>query len=432
MHWQLTRFSDRIRLGGDALIAVALAAAVGLTALAAGGAPFAGRIAAVPAAAGLLALVERRRRPLPVLLVVFAVVYVEEIASPHFQVATFLAVMVATYSLGAHAPRRVLGLGLLVGGVGVVIGHSLGKRTHYSGASADVFFVVILVLAPVLIGRVVRARSQLANSLREATERLKAARSERLAAGVAADRAQLSKRIDAALLDGLGRMVENVECETPAQVSALERIARELMGRLRGLLKDLRAGEETLRPGGSISELHARVQRTIEADAAMTNAPSAGKASPRRGALVSPRVIDAALAVVALVLTAGLLASTLGDHTLRGPRWGGALLAVAVAAPIAVTASPAAPVCSKNATRVRTCSARGMTRIAIRVATPSVPSAVISASSAFCRIRFHASSAACCSASFFLRPEPPPYIDPLSRTAASKTFSWSGPLSLTS
>ena len=42
------------------------------------------------------------------------------------------------------------------------------------------------------------------------------------------------------------------------------------------------------------------------------------------------------------------------------------------------------------------------------VAPPSIPSAVISASSAFCRIRFHASSAACCSASFLLRPEPPP------------------------
>ena len=105
LQWQLTRFSDRIRLDGDALIAVALAAAVGVTALAAGGAPLAGRLAAVPAAVGLLALVERRRRPLPVLLVVFAVVFVEEIASPHaYQVATFLAVMVATYSLGAHAP----------------------------------------------------------------------------------------------------------------------------------------------------------------------------------------------------------------------------------------------------------------------------------------------------------------------------------------
>ena len=219
--------------------------------------------------------------------------------------------------------------------MGVVIGHSLGKRTHYSGASADAFFFLILVLAPVLIGRVVRARSQLANSLREATERLKAARSERLAAGLAADRAQLSESIDAALLDGLGRMVEHAECETPAQVSALERIARELLGRLRGLLKDLRAGEEALRPGGSISELHARVQRAIEADAALRSAPSAAKASPRRGALVSPRVIDAALAAVALVLTAGLLASTLGAHTLRGTRWGDALLAVAVAAPIA-------------------------------------------------------------------------------------------------
>jgi signal transduction histidine kinase len=336
LHWQLTRFSDRIRLGGDALIAVALAAAVGLTALAAGGSPLAGRIAAMPAAAGLLALLERRRRPLPVLVVVFAVVFVEEIASPHaYQVATFLAVMVARYSLGAHAPRRVLGLGLLIGCVGVVIGHSLGKRTHYSGASADVFFVVILVIAPVLIGRVVRARSQLANSLREATERLRAARSERLAAVLAADRARLSESIDAALLDGLGKMVEHAECETPAQVNALERIARELLARLRGLLKDLRAGEEAFRPGRSISELHAPVQRAIEADAALLSAPSAAKASPRRGGLVSPRLIDAALAAVALVLAAGLLASTVGNHTLRGPRWGDALLAVAVAAPIA-------------------------------------------------------------------------------------------------
>jgi signal transduction histidine kinase len=336
LHWQLTRFSDRIRLDGDALIAVALAAAVGLTALAAGGAPLAGRIAAVPAAAGLLALLERRRRPLPVLLVVFAVVFVEEIASPHaYQVATFLAVMLATYSLGAHAPGRVLGLGLLVGCVGVVIGHSLGKRTHFSGASADVFFFVILVLAPVLIGRVVRARSQLGNSLREATERLRAARAERLAAGLAADRAHLSETIDAALLDGLGRMVEHAECETPAHVSALERIARELLTRLRGLLKDLRLGDEALGPVGSIPELHARVQRVIEADAALGSAPGVGRASPRRGALVSPRLIDAALVAVALVLTAGLLVSTLGANTLRGTRWGDALLAIAVTAPIA-------------------------------------------------------------------------------------------------
>jgi signal transduction histidine kinase len=335
-YWQLTRLSDRFRLGGDALIAVSLAAAAGGTALAAGGSPLAARLAAVPAAAGLLALLQRRRRPLPVLLAVFAVVFVEELASPHaYQVATFLAVMVATYSLGAHAPKRVVALGVLLGCVGVVIGHSLGKRTHYSDASADVFFIVILVLAPVTVGRVVRARSQLASRLREATERLTAARSERLAATRAADRAQLSESIDAALLEGLGRIVEHAECVTLAQVSALERIARQLLVQLRGLLKDLRAGEEALEPSGPLSELHARVQRAIEAEAALPSAPNASKASPSRWALVSPRPIDAALAIVALVVTAGLLASTLGDHALRGTRWGDALLAVAVAAPLA-------------------------------------------------------------------------------------------------
>ena len=261
----------------------------------------------MPAAAGLLVLLERRRRPLPVLVAVFAVVFVEELASPHaYQVATFLAIMVATYSLGAHAPRRVLVPGLLLGCVGVGIGHSLGKRTHYSDASSVVFFILILVLAPVLVGRVVRARSQLASRLREATERLTAARSERLAATLAADRAQLSESIDAALVDGLGRMVEHAECVTLAQVSALERIARELLGQLRGLLKDLRAGEEPLSPTGSLYELHARVQRAIEAEAALPSGATAGSASARHGALVSPRVIDAALAILALVVTAGL------------------------------------------------------------------------------------------------------------------------------
>jgi signal transduction histidine kinase len=269
-------------------------------------------------------------------VVVFAVVFVEELASPHaYEVATFLAIMVATYSLGAHARKRVLALGLLLGCVGVAVGHSLGKRSGYSDASADVFFILILVLGPVLLGRVVRARSQLASSLREATARLTAARSERLAATLAADRAELSESIDAALLDGLGRMIEDAECVTRAQVSALERIARELLGQLRRLLNDLRTGEEALEPRGSLPELHVRVQRAIESEAALPSGLTAGTASSRCWALFSPRLIDAALAMVALVVTAGLLASTLGDRALRRTRWGDALLVVAVAVPIA-------------------------------------------------------------------------------------------------
>ncbi len=180
------------------------------TALATGGSSIPLRLCAVVAAAGLLVLVERRRHPLPVLVVVFAVVFVEELCSPHaYGVASCLAIMVATYSLGVHAPRRVLALGVLIGGVGVAIGHSLGKTTHYSNASADAFFVLILVPGPVFVGRAIRARSELASRLHEATERLRAARSEHVAETLAADRVRLSERIDGALLDGLGRMLQH-------------------------------------------------------------------------------------------------------------------------------------------------------------------------------------------------------------------------------
>jgi hypothetical protein len=46
-------------------------------------------------------------------------------------------------------------------------------------------------------------------------------------------------------------------------------------------------------------------------------------------------------------------------------------------------------------------------------------------------IAFQAASAACCSASFFDRPEPDPYVRPPTRTDARKNFWWSGPLSST-
>lgn len=335
LQWHLTRFSNRFRLGGDALLAVSLASVTAGTALAAGSS-VAMRLYGVAAAAGLLVLVERRQRPLLVVMVAFCVVFIEELAAPRaFSVTSFLAIMVASYSLGAYAPRRVLALGMVLGVPGVVLGHSLGKPTHYSDASADSFFFLILVFGPVLVGRIVRARSQLASRLREATERLAAARSERVAATLADDRAQLRERIDAALVDGLGRMVELAQCVTLEQVGALERTAREVLGQLRGLLRDLRGREESLAPSGTVSDLHARVHRALEAEAALPWTPGTAKAPPRQWALMSPRLVDAGLAIVSVVVAGGLLVGTVSDESLRGPRWGDALLAVAVAGPIA-------------------------------------------------------------------------------------------------
>jgi signal transduction histidine kinase len=346
IQWQWARVVGRIRLSSDGLIALSLVAVMAGTALGTGHSSIGARLGAVAAAFGLIVLIERRRHPVPVLVATFAVVFVEELLSPHgFSVASFLAIMVATYSLGAHAPRRSLAIGMAIGAVGVAIGHALGNKTSYSDVSSDAFFLLILVVGPAVVGRLVRVRLQLVGRLREATTRLAAARSERVAAALAADRVRLSESIDATLLDGFGRMLAHAECETLAQVSALERIARELLSRMRSLLKDLRGGEEERQPANSITELHARVRRAIEAEAELlgpTGAPvAASSAAPMcmapssRWALVSPGVIDAALAIVAAVVGAGLLASTIGATALHGPRWAEALLAVAVAAPIA-------------------------------------------------------------------------------------------------
>jgi signal transduction histidine kinase len=130
-------------------------------------------------------------------------------------------------------------------------------------------------------------------------------------------------------------MADLGQCVTLARVSELERIARDMLRQLRGLLGELREREDSLAPSGSLADLHARVQRALEAEAALPPAPGEARAAPRRWALVSPRLIDAGLAILAMVVAAGMLASTLGNNALRGPRWGDALLAVAVAGPIA-------------------------------------------------------------------------------------------------
>lgn len=346
MLWQWARIPGRTGLGGDRLIAVALAAGMAGAALGTGHASLGARTGAAIASAGLLVLVLRRRRPLLVVVVAFSLVFVQELISPHaYGVASFLAIMVATYSLGAHGSRLSLAAGIVLSAGGVAIGHALGEKTNHSDVSSDAFFLLILVVGPVLVGRLVRARSDLAGRLRDATKRLAAARSERLSAALAADREQLTETIDAALLEGLAPMVAHAECATLAQVSALEQIARALLSRMRTLLKDLRSGEEAREPAGSITELHTRVQRAIEAEAALVASPRADAAlpgspgtdvtRPRRWALLSTRAIDGGLTIVAAVVTAGLLASTVDATALHGPRWAEGLLGVAAGAPIA-------------------------------------------------------------------------------------------------
>ena len=139
------------------LLALAMAVAAGLS----GPAQPAVRAVAVLSAAGLLVLAVRRRHPLAALGAVIAVVLIETItASQSVAAPSFLALMTATYSVGAHASARAAAVGLPAAVIGVAAAQVLSPQSqNYSHADSIAFFTVLLVTAPAMAGAVVRARA---------------------------------------------------------------------------------------------------------------------------------------------------------------------------------------------------------------------------------------------------------------------------------
>jgi hypothetical protein len=147
----------------DRLLAIALTLAMAVMAALAGPAAVGERVGAVIAAGGLLALEYRRRRPLAAVTAVVVVVVVEVVASPQGSTApAFLAIMVGTYSLGAYATTWSLVAGLALATAGVATAQYLAPTQGYSHASADIFLVALLVLAPAVVGGVMGVRDRLA------------------------------------------------------------------------------------------------------------------------------------------------------------------------------------------------------------------------------------------------------------------------------
>jgi hypothetical protein len=97
----------------DLLLAAVLAAAMALAALTTSAVGPLPRVGAAVAAAGLLGLALRRRRPFAATAVVVAVIVTEVVPAPEgSQAPAFLALMVAAYSLGAYARPAGLAAGL--------------------------------------------------------------------------------------------------------------------------------------------------------------------------------------------------------------------------------------------------------------------------------------------------------------------------------
>lgn len=343
----LRRFSSpRLRLGADAAIPIAIAAAQALIVLASGGLGTEVRLVGVVCAGGFVALRWRTCVPLAVFVVTFAAVFAQELLAPHLQSPVpFLAIFVASYSLGAHARLAALVVGVALGVPGVAVGHALGPPVHtFSDLSADVFFFAVLVLAPAVVGRVVRARAELAARLQASGRRLNALREQRVSGAVVEERDRIFTELERVMLGGLEGMAVHAEASSLEQVTALERAAREALAAMRGLLAGLRAGLQELGPSRSLSELHERVWLALAAGsdpaALAVGRESLGSADEdatlrRRGAMLSGRRVDFGLGVVAVVLSCVALLTTLVGTSHHGPQAIDALLAAATVAPIA-------------------------------------------------------------------------------------------------
>lgn len=257
-------------LAADSVIAAVLTGAMAAAVAVAGPVGLVPRAGSVVVACGLLALAARRRRPLPVLSAVVAVVLVELVAAPTANpAAAFLALMVASYSLGVHAEPGAAGAGLLVASGGVAVAQVLAPGAGFSHAAAISFFVATLVLAPALAGCLVRARLRLAGRVRGAVSTLADQSAARIEQNRATQRDVLRARLDATITSGLDALRPYAAVRDRDDVAAVRDGGRRLLADMRELLGKLRGAGEAAGPTvpeTPVASLREQVTRALTAE----------------------------------------------------------------------------------------------------------------------------------------------------------------------
>ena len=301
----------------DLLLAAVLAAAMAVAALTTSAVGPLPRVGATVAAVGLLGLALRRRHPLTVTVVVAAVIVTEVVPAPEgSQAPAFLALMVAAYSLGVYARGAALVAGLAIGTAGVAAAQLLAPPAGYSHLSAISFFGAVLMAAPAAVGLLVRARRSVAARLRWSTASMRAGAADRIAGERTRQRDRLGGDIERLVLSGLERMRPHAGVRDLADVVALRDQGREVLGRLRALLGQLRHAEEepeaSREPGQGLAQLRDEVERVLAA--------GTGAGVPPRIRHTRWTLLDGARLDLLLAVAAGLYALLVISAYLSGPR----------------------------------------------------------------------------------------------------------------
>jgi signal transduction histidine kinase len=225
--------------------------------------------------AGLAGCVAIRRR-LPVVaplagLVLFCVFpalgneYTEHLVSPFF-VALFLI-----YGIGRHLEGRVVWVVTACAVVLMCVFTALEQTDDEIGNY--LLSVAGLVVAPVLIGRVIRSRAQLNRALREKAERLEHERTDRAAAAALDERTRIAGELHDVVAHALSAMVvqasgaRRLAEKDPGRAAeafqVVETSGREALTEIRRLLGVLRRDDEelALAPQPSLRHVGSLVRR---------------------------------------------------------------------------------------------------------------------------------------------------------------------------
>jgi signal transduction histidine kinase len=228
--------------------------------------------------AGLAACVAiRRRAPIVAALVgmlLFLAVpvagqeYTEHLVSPFF-VAIFLI-----YGVGRHVEGRAV---WIVTGCAAVLMSAFTATEQTDDAVGNYLLSIgALVVAPVLIGRVIRSRAQLNQALREKAERLAHERADRAATAALEERTRIAGELHDVVAHALSGMVvqasgaRRLAERDPARAAdafkTVETSGREALTEIRRLLGVLRREDEeiALAPQPSLRHVGSLVRR-IEA-----------------------------------------------------------------------------------------------------------------------------------------------------------------------
>jgi len=207
----------------------------------------------------------RRRRPLAAACALAVACVVSGL--PTFNQFRLVAVVpvavLVTFAVGASLPRRPAGIGLAVVLAGLAfVGATESVLDGAAGAGQMALFSFPLCVAVWGAGRVVWSRERLADALTERSDLLRRQREATAALAVEIDRARLAGDLEIAARGRLREMIELASTarpgDGPKRFTRIERLGREVLDEMRGVLGLLRSTDRGARaPRPTLEQLDA-------------------------------------------------------------------------------------------------------------------------------------------------------------------------------